>query len=181
MAEIRVRVWRVGRRSESQYLLILRDDLGNPLGMVIGPCEAVAIWAVLRRGQGRPHATEGHPERLPGQGSGGAALREGPEQPRSRIPSTHDLLDAMLTRLGGKIEKVVVDDLWNGTYYAKLHVTVNGQRTTVDGRPSDCVALALRAHAPLYITEEVMAASKEPDSPSDLETDPDPLAGLEDL
>jgi len=154
VAEIRVRVWRVGRRSESQYLLILRDDLGNPLGMVIGPCEAVAIWAVLRKG---------------------------PEQPRSRIPATHDLLEAMLTRLGGKLEKVVVDDLWNGVYYAKLHVTVDGQRTTVDGRPSDCVALALRAHAPLYITEEVMAASKEPDSPSDVGSDPDPLAGLEDL
>jgi hypothetical protein len=176
VAEIRVRVWRVGRRSESQYLLILRDDLGNPLGMVIGPCEAVAIWAVLRRGQGRPHATEGHPEQ-----SRGAILREGSEQLRSRIPATHDLLDAMLTRLGGKLEKVVVDDLWNGVYYAKLHVTVDGQRTTVDGRPSDCVALALRAHAPLYITEEVMAASREPDSPFEQEGGPDPLAGLEEL
>ena len=176
MAEIRVRVWRVGRRSDSRYLLILRDNSGNPLGMVIGPCEAVAIWAVLRRAQDRPHATEDHPE----QGRG-AVLRKGPEEPLSRIPATHDLLDAMLTRLGGKLEKVVVDDLWNGTYYAKLHVTVDGQRTTVDGRPSDCVALALRAHAPLYVTEEVMAASREPDSHSDLDGDSDPLAGLEDL
>jgi hypothetical protein len=88
----------------------------------------------------------------------------------------------MLTRLGGKLEKVVIDDLWNGTYYAKLHLAVDGQHMTVDGRPSDCVALALRARAPLYVTEEVMAASREDDSPSESEPGGgDPLAGLEDL
>lgn len=155
MAEIRVRVWRVGRRSESQYLLILRDDWGNPLVMVIGPCEAVAIWAALRAGR---------------------------VEHIGRIPATHDLIDAMVTRLGGKLQKVVIDDLWNGVYYAKLHVAVDGQHVTVDGRPSDAVALALRSHAPVYVTEEVMAASREAEPPSEEpQTGPDPLGGLEDL
>jgi len=138
VSEIRMRVWRVGRRSDSQYLLILRDDWGSPLIMVIGPCEAVAIWS---------------------------ALRNDPVAERIRVPATHDLIETMLERLGGKLEKVVVDDLWNGVYYAKLHLAVNGERITIDGRPSDAVALALRVRAPLYVTEEVMAASREADSP----------------
>jgi len=167
VSDIRMRVWRVGRRSDSRYLLILRDDWGSPLVMVIGPCEAAAIWSAMRENSAR---LSQDPE---GPGAEGAL---------ARIPAAHDLIDAMLTRLGGKLEKVVIDDLWNGTYYAKLHLAVDGQRLTVDGRPSDCVALALRARAPLYVTEEVLDASREDDSPSGSEPESgDPLAGLEDL
>ncbi len=155
VSEIRMRVWRVGRRSDSEYLLTLRDDWGSPLIMVIGPCEAVAIWS---------------------------ALRNDPAAERIRVPAAHDLIQGMLERLGGKLEKVVVDDLWNGVYYAKLHLAVDGERLTIDGRPSDAVALALRVRAPLYVTEEVMAASREHDSPPDpQEGDEGPLEGLEDV
>jgi len=162
-----MRVWRVGRRSDSKYLLILCDDWGSPLVMEIGPCEAVSIWSAMR---GKPARRIQDPE------------GPGAEGERARIPAAHDLIDVMLTRLGGKLEKVVIDDLWNGTYYAKLHLAVDGQHMTVDGRPSDCVALALRARALLYVTEEVMAASREDDSPTRSEPEGgDPLAGLEDL
>lgn len=162
MAEVRMRVWRVGRRPDSHYLLILKDDEDRPLVMVIGPCEALAIWAGLQERadeESRPRTRR-----------------------RSRLTTTHDLIEAMLTRLGARIEKVVVDDLWNGTYYAKLHLTVDGEHLTIDGRPSDCVALALRAGAPVYVTEEVLAASREPEGTDQADQGgADPEAGLQDF
>jgi len=138
VAEIRVRVWRVGRRSESEYLLILRDDLGNPLVLVIGPCEAVSIWTMLR--------PAGSPRVL-------------------QAPHTHDLMRSMVEALGGRLQQVVIDDLWGGVYYAKLHLAVDGELHVVDARPSDAVALALRFDAPLFVTDAVMAASAEPEEP----------------
>ncbi len=62
-------------------------------------------------------------------------------------------------RLGGRLVKVVTDDLWNKVYFAKLHIALNGEVVTVDARPSDAVAIALRMEAPLYATEAVMAAA----------------------
>jgi bifunctional DNase/RNase len=149
MAEIRVRVWRVGRRSESEYLLVLRDDLGNPLVMVIGPCEAISIWTMLRPA----------------------------DSPRVlHAPRTHDLMRDMVERLGGRVQRVVIDDLWGGVYYAKLHLAANGATQVVDARPSDAVALALRFDAPLFVTDAVMAAGAEPEAPPSA-----PSSDLDDL
>jgi len=149
MPEIRVQVWRVGRRSDSEYLLVLRDDLGNPLVMVVGPCEAISIWSVLRPSSAFPVA---------------------------RAPRTHDLLRDMVKLLGGRLQRVVIDDLWSGVYYAKLHLAVDGETQTVDARPSDAVALALRFDAPLFVTDAVMAAAADPQA----SPDPPPL-GLDEL
>ena len=71
-------------------------------------------------------------------------------------PLTHDLLKSLADRLGCKIERVTIDDLWQDTYYARLHVSVNGNTMEIDARPSDAIALALRAKAPIYMAEYVL-------------------------
>ncbi len=75
-------------------------------------------------------------------------------------PLTHDLLLNTIAHLGAKLKKVVIDKLENNTFFAKLYlVKEGGQETIVDGRPSDSVALALRAEVPVYVSEEVIGAA----------------------
>ncbi len=72
-------------------------------------------------------------------------------------PLTHDLLLEMMDQLGAKLQKVVIDKLQHNTFYATLHLARNdGGTVTVDARPSDSVALALRAAAPIFAAEEVI-------------------------
>lgn len=72
-------------------------------------------------------------------------------------PLTHDLLLEIVDQLGAKLEKVVIDKLQHNTFYATLHLARNGDgAVTIDARPSDSVALALRAEAPIFAAEEVM-------------------------
>ncbi len=77
-------------------------------------------------------------------------------------PLTHELLKNLVERLGGTIERVVIDDLWGETFYAKIWLQVNGKSLPVDSRPSDAIALALRAEAPLYMTEAVLEEASRP-------------------
>ena len=73
-------------------------------------------------------------------------------------PLTHDLLLEIVDQMGAKLEKVVIDKLQHNTFYATLHLARNGSGTVmVDARPSDSVALALRADAPIFAAEEVMS------------------------
>lgn len=89
------------------------------------------------------------------------ALRiEGVEPPR---PMTHDLLLASLESLGAKIERVVISDLQNSTFYASIHLQRNGESLTIDSRPSDAIALALRAEAPIFVLREVLEKAKAVD------------------
>ncbi|MBI3313119.1 MAG: bifunctional nuclease family protein [Candidatus Omnitrophica bacterium] len=74
-------------------------------------------------------------------------------------PLTHDLLLEVIQSLGAKLEKVVIDKLQNNTFYAKLHLQNGSKEVMVDARPSDSVALALRAEVPVFVTEEVMGAA----------------------
>lgn len=78
-------------------------------------------------------------------------------------PLTHDLLNNVVNRMGGKVESVLIDDLWNNTYYAKVTISYDGKTMDVDARPSDGIAVALRAKAPIYMAESVLerAAVKE--------------------
>jgi len=71
-------------------------------------------------------------------------------------PMTHDLTKNLMERLGGKIERIVIDDLWQETYYAKISVATNGEVLDIDSRPSDAIALALRSDAPIYMAESVL-------------------------
>lgn len=75
-------------------------------------------------------------------------------------PLTHDLLKEVIKVLGGKLDKVVIDSIQDGTYYATLHIRdKDGNIQEMDARPSDSVALALRANSPIYIADEVFEAS----------------------
>lgn len=71
-------------------------------------------------------------------------------------PMSHDLITSFSTHLGMKITQVVVTDVQNNTYYATVHLSLNGLERTVDARPSDAIALALRAKCPIYVTQAVL-------------------------
>jgi len=72
-------------------------------------------------------------------------------------PFSHDLLADMLTQLGGRLDKIVIDELKAETFYAKLFVdTQQGKQLMIDSRPSDAIALALRSEAPIFVSEEVL-------------------------
>ncbi len=75
-------------------------------------------------------------------------------------PLTHDLLKEVILALGGELEKVVIDHIQDGTYYATIFIrTKEGTIEEIDARPSDSVALALRMGSPIYIADEVFEAS----------------------
>ena len=71
-------------------------------------------------------------------------------------PLTHDLLNSVISTLGAAINHILVSDLESDTFYAKIVLTVNGKELEVDSRPSDAIALAVRAKVPIYVEEKVM-------------------------
>jgi len=71
-------------------------------------------------------------------------------------PLTHDLTKSLIEKLKGKIEKVVISDLKNNTFYARIMMRKNGEALDIDSRPSDAIALALRFKVPIYIDEIVL-------------------------
>jgi bifunctional DNase/RNase len=75
-------------------------------------------------------------------------------------PLTHDLFRNVLSRLGVTVERVVITELRNSTYYALLYLKNKGQDLQIDARPSDAMALAVRTKAPLFVAEQVFANSK---------------------
>lgn len=78
---------------------------------------------------------------------------EGIKPPR---PLTHDLLKNMIDHLGGTITEIIIDELKENTFYAKICLEVSSLTSELDSRPSDAIALAVRSQAPLYVSEEVM-------------------------
>jgi len=72
-------------------------------------------------------------------------------------PLTHDLLKNTIEAMGGVIQHIVVCDLHDDTFYARIIIDVNGDQMDIDARPSDAMNLAVRADAPIYVAEEVMA------------------------
>jgi uncharacterized protein len=75
-------------------------------------------------------------------------------------PMTHDLLKNVITGLGATVERVVVTELRNDTFYAAIWATRNGEPIMIDSRPSDAIALAMRTDCPIYVDEEVLKSSK---------------------
>jgi len=71
-------------------------------------------------------------------------------------PMTHDLVKNFLDKLNISIEKVVVNDVRDNTFYALIHCRYKDQAITIDSRPSDAIALSLRMNAPIYVEEEVV-------------------------
>lgn len=96
-------------------------------------------------------------------------------------PMTHDLLMSVIDKLGAKVVSILVSDLQDSTYYAEITLRlVNGEAIKIDSRPSDAMALALRAKAAIYVSEDVM--DKSGIDPDIMKDDKEQLkAVLEDL
>jgi bifunctional DNase/RNase len=107
--------------------LVEKADPGRELPIWIGPFEAQAI----------------------------ALEMQGVPPPR---PLTHDLMKQLVEQLGGKVTRVEITDLRDNTYFAIVHVDApGGQDVSVDARPSDAIALALRFHGPILVADELFA------------------------
>ena len=76
-------------------------------------------------------------------------------------PMTHDLLDSVIKNLGAKMEKMVINDLRNHTFYAKIHLSLNGRTVKIDSRPSDAIALGVASNAPIYVAEHVFEKTSQ--------------------
>jgi len=112
--------------NNNAYIIILRGEEGN---------EVLPIWV------GKTEAN-----------SISLAL-EGIFTPR---PMTHDLIKNVLDTLDAKIISIVITDLRENTYFSKAHLSYQDSEVTVDSRPSDAIALALRADAPIFVAEHVI-------------------------
>ncbi len=76
-------------------------------------------------------------------------------------PMTHDLMKNLIDRMGVRVSKVVIDDILSSTYYAKIFLEKGGVEDSIDSRPSDALALAIRYDAPIFVTKEVLLHEME--------------------
>lgn len=103
---------------------------------------------------------------------------EGIKPPR---PLTHDLLKNVIDNLGASIQEILIDELRDNTFFAKIVLEVSSLTNDIDSRPSDAIALAVRTQAPIFVNEDVMKAagfvpSTEDDSLESLDENVDPEA-----
>ena len=89
------------------------------------------------------------------------AISMGLESETPDRPFTHDLMKTLIERLGGAVERVTIDDLWQETFYARITMTRGTETLDIDARPSDAIALALRFRAPIYVAESVLEAAQQ--------------------
>jgi bifunctional DNase/RNase len=75
-------------------------------------------------------------------------------------PMTHDLLKNVIHDLAGQVDRIVVTELKENTFYAVIHIRTGGPAVVVDARPSDAIALALRSGAPIFVEEAVIARAR---------------------
>jgi len=75
-------------------------------------------------------------------------------------PMTHDLTRNLMRHMNSQLDRVVITELRDDTFYAILWVRHDGELMTVDARPSDAIALALRSDCPIYVSEQVMQSAK---------------------
>lgn len=83
---------------------------------------------------------------------------KGIEIPR---PQTHDLLGAVIKQLGGKLKRIVINELTEGTFFARLVVEQDGQEVEIDSRPSDAIALGVSEDVPIYVAEHVLEQTQQ--------------------
>lgn len=75
-------------------------------------------------------------------------------------PMTHDLMRNIIRHMNGRLERIVITELRDDTFYAQLWIDQDGEMVTVDARPSDAIALAMRADCPIFVSEQVMELAK---------------------
>lgn len=85
----------------------------------------------------------------------------------SKRPLTHDLFKNAVLAMGGKIDKVEITELKEQTFYARLHILLNGKHIDLDARPSDSIALALKAKCPIFVDEELFVNHEDEDGDDD--------------
>jgi bifunctional DNase/RNase len=78
-------------------------------------------------------------------------------------PMTHDLLTDILRVLGVEVTKIEINDLRNNTFFANIHLVKDGKNLVIDARPSDAIAIALRANAPIFVDDKVIEKSRNVD------------------
>ena len=88
------------------------------------------------------------------------------EPPR---PMTYELMKSIIENMGARLEKVVINDLRDSTYYAEIHILQGNNLIVIDSRPSDAINLALRFDAPVFVEEEVLEKSRVPKPEEDEE------------
>ncbi|MDE3229044.1 MAG: bifunctional nuclease family protein [Chloroflexota bacterium] len=87
-------------------------------------------------------------------------------------PLTHDLLKTVIVELGAKVERIVINDLIDDIFYARIVMDVDGRHVEIDSRSSDAIALAVRLKAPIFVADKVMDAASVPLTSGGDETDP---------
>ncbi len=75
-------------------------------------------------------------------------------------PMTHDLFISLLERTSSQIDDILIDELNDGVYYARMCVTMDGRHFEIDARPSDCIAIALRCHAPIHVRDSIISEAE---------------------
>jgi hypothetical protein len=84
------------------------------------------------------------------------AITAGLQDQGAPRPLTHDLLKSMITQLEGRVRHIIINDLREDVYYARVVIDVRGRTIEVDSRPSDAIALAVRVRVPIYVADTVM-------------------------
>ncbi len=95
-----------------------------------------------------------------------ALALEGTAVPR---PLSHDLMRALLESQHAKLEQIVIHDIKDSTFFAKLIVRSNGEVQEIDARPSDGIALALRMQAPIFVTDKIALEESVPDKKTEVQ------------
>ncbi len=80
-------------------------------------------------------------------------------------PMTHDLIKNILEGIQAEVRRIVVNDLQDNTFYAVIFLSLNGTEVTIDSRPSDAIALALRVDAPIFVAKKVLDEARSLDLP----------------
>lgn len=93
-----------------------------------------------------------------------ALQMEGVTTPR---PMTHDLLRNLIHQINGDVVQVVINNLLENTFYAQIHLRFDGRDVTIDSRPSDAIALALRTGSPVFVEDSVLERSRAGDETSE--------------
>jgi bifunctional DNase/RNase len=123
-------------RGGEQINLILKEKAGNRrLVMSVGQSEALAIYSDLSAVQPRTSTAP---------------------RPKIESPTSYDLMRSLVSELGGTVSRVVVSNVSNETFYAKVVMSTESRQVEVDSRPSDAIALALRARVPIFAEASVL-------------------------
>jgi len=78
-------------------------------------------------------------------------------------PMTHDLIRNIIKEMKARVSRIVINDLKDNTFYAKIHIAQNDSEMIIDSRPSDAIALALRVQAPIFVAKKVIEEAKSID------------------